>query len=408
MDQTILPINLNNLTDAQQVVLTDLIKSLPKNAEYYLVRNSAPIQEKLKKAQKHVENVNNKDDQATKDRYLAILNEVKDLYLVTDVKDASKVPAVQKSDAAVTEGIINSINASRSIVDNRINNFAAVAAGDFLDTKGIWIDGSFTKGTQKAYKNASGYKFDQKGFTIGADVGDEAMIGLAYSCFLNDIKNKAVSKNKEDITSHLATIYGMFDVTNEIFLKGQGQFGKAYIKKERNTGDLAGNIAKAKTNATISSAKLEAGYNVAIDTNFSLIPTVGISYSNVDIKGYKKTGLGLNRTIGKRTTNRTSGLAGISASYNVEMNSGIKLLPELHANLDYAFSSKNSATTVTIIKGINPISTPSEKLAKIYYNFGGSIKSIHNDKIELTFGYDLGLSKKFQSHTGTAKLRVNL
>jgi hypothetical protein len=76
---------------------------------------------------------------------------------------------------------------------------------------------------------------------------------------MNDIKNKANTSNKEDIKSHIVTVYGKFDVTNEVFVSGQGQYGKSNIKKKRATGDLANNIASAKTNATSMAAKLEVG-----------------------------------------------------------------------------------------------------------------------------------------------------
>ena len=86
----------------------------------------------------------------------------------------------------------------------------------------------------------------------------------------------------------------------------------------------------------------------------------------------------------------------------------MKVIPEVHAAIDYAFSSKNSDTKVKLIDGIDAIATPSEKLAKGYYNVGTSVKAVQSDMYEISAGYDLGIAKKFQSHTGTLKLRVNL
>ena len=80
----------------------------------------------------------------------------------------------------------------------------------------------------------------------------------------------------------------------------------------------------------------------------------------------------------------------------------------MHANIDYAFKTKNSGTSVTLIEGIAPITTPSQKLEKGFYNIGTSIKAIKSDKFEFSAGYDFGMAKKFQSHTGTLKVRVNL
>ena len=86
----------------------------------------------------------------------------------------------------------------------------------------------------------------------------------------------------------------------------------------------------------------------------------------------------------------------------------MKVIPEIHANVDYAFNTKNSATSVTLVNGIDAIATPSQKISKGFYNIGGSVKGIQADMYEISAGYDLGLAKKFQSHTGTLKLKVNL
>ena len=408
----------NNLLESATTLSTEqasrldaISKQIGSLKEFVETRNAKETQENLKQRIALIElAVSSNENKALNAKAVADLNQLKkdiDRYLVRDIKDTATLPNVQKSDTAVSEGLMNSLVISRGVVDSRISGFSAVSAGDLMQAYGVWAQGSMSRGTQKAYGNAPGYKLDQKGITIGADTGDETLLGLAYSFFMNDIKNKANSSNKEDIKSHMVTVYGKFDVTNEVFVSGQGQYGKSNIKKKRATGDLANNIASAKTNATSMAAKLEVGYNYEVAPQIYLVPTVGASYANVEIKGYKETGSGLNRSVAKRTTNRTSGLAGITAKYVADMGS-MKVIPEIHANVDYAFNTKNSATSVTIINGIDAIATPSEKISKGFYTFGGSVKGIQSDMYEISAGYDFGLAKKFQSHTGTLKLRVNL
>lgn len=389
-----------------QTNINHIKEKIINNVNFSTVRNKTHVQEILKNMQKYFARTINLEDRSTKEYFLPILNEIKGLFLATDIKDATAVPTVQKSDSAISESMLNSLMISREIVDSRINSFSAIAAGDFMNTKGMWIQGSYTSGKQKAYGNAPGYKISQQGITIGADAGDDYMLGLAYSSYINDINDKANSKL--DLSSHITTIYGKFNVSNEVFIKGQGQIGKAYIKKERKTGDLAKNTAQAKTDAAILSGKIEFGYDAIVIEDMHLVPTVGVSYLKVEVKAYDETGDGLNRAVDKRTSNKIASLLGMRVVYNTEVNSDIKLLPEIHANLDYAFKTKNSATIVTIIKGIDPIATPSEKLAKAYYNIGMGLKAIYKNNFELAFDYDLGLAKKFQSHTGALKLRVNM
>ena len=249
---------LETLTTEQATKLDSLSKQIGSLKEFVEARNSKETQENLKQ---HIIKIEKQatGNNALKKQSIAELNELKediDRYLVRNIKDTTTLPNVQKSDTAVSEGLMNSLVISRGVVDSRISGFSAVSAGDLMQAYGIWAQGSMSRGTQKAYGNAPGYKLDQKGITIGADTGDETLLGLAYSFFMNDIKNKANSSNKEDIKSHIVTVYGKFDVTNEVFVSGQAQYGKANIKKKRATGDLANNIASAKTNATSMAAKL--------------------------------------------------------------------------------------------------------------------------------------------------------
>jgi len=400
------------LSAEQTSRLDSISKQIGGLKEFIEIRNAKETQENLKQRIAKIEQAaSSKQNNALKAKALADLNELKrsiDKYLVRDVTDATKVPDVQKSDSAISEGLMNSLVISRGVVDSRIGGFSAVSAGDLMQTYGIWAQGSLSRGTQKAHGNAPGYKLDQKGVTIGADTGDETLLGVAYSFFVNDIKNKANTSNKEDVKSHIVTIYGKFDVTNEVFVSGQGQYGKSNIKKKRATGDLANNIASAKTKADSMAVKLEVGYDYEVAPQVHLVPTVGASYANIQVKGYKESGKGLNRSVAKRTTNRTSGLAGITAKYVADMGGSMKVIPEIHANVDYAFNTKNSATSVTLVNGIDAIATPAQKISKGFYNIGGSVKGIQADMYEISAGYDLGLAKKFQSHTGTLKLKVNL
>ncbi len=400
-----------NLSNEQLNRLLTVSQAIYTNTAYTGVRNSDATQEALKNYIDRVETaLNSTENQNLRAKGvvdLATLTKTIDQFLVKNVTDVNAVPVVQKPDNAVTEGMLNSMLASRQVVDSRISGFSGASSGDLMQSYGVWLQGAMTRGTQKAYGKSTGYKFDQKGFTIGADTGDETMIGAAYTYMMNDIKNKTTSANKEDVKAHLFTLYGKFDATNEIFVDGQLQYGKSQVKKKRLT-NLAGNVtATAKPDATSMAAKAEVGYDYALNDQVHLVPTVGVSHTSVAVDSYTEKGNGLNRSVAKRTISRTSGIAGIAAKYVADMGD-MKLMPEVHANIDYAFRSKNPGTSVTVIDGVAPIITPSEKVAKGYYNFGASLKGVQSDMYEFSAGYDLGLSKKFQSHTGTLKLRINL
>lgn len=400
-----------NRTAEQNAQLASIAQQIIASDEFNKLRNSSDTQETLK------QNINliNRALAANENSRLSAsgLTQVQalaaslDKYLVKNPQNASELPAVQQADNAASEAMVDSLIASRNLIDSRIGDVGGVSSGDMMETYGVWAKGSFTSATQKARGTSQGYKLEQKGITIGVDTGDESLVGIAYSFAQNDVKNKTVKQNKEDITSHTINAYGKYVATPEIFVSGQAQFGIAEIKKKRATGDAANNIATAKPKATILGAKAEIGYDYAAMEGVHLIPAIGVAYTDVKVKGYKESGNGLNREVGKITTSRTSGIASLTAKYYADMG-GMKLIPEVHANVDYAFNTKNGNTVVTILNGLAPIATPSQKLEKGRYNVGTSVKAIQSDMFEFTAGYDFGFAKKFQSHTGTLKVRVNL
>ncbi len=410
--------------EQEGVVLTGLIKADP---EFIVARNSRENQELLKQ-------LINKDDfvdlanlpEALKQKFNDILEEEfigsaeskEELSMFLEDEPGSvnvgDLPSVQRPDSQTSRSVLNNSLINSGILSDRINvirgvrfgSAAGVAAGDPFETYGAWIKGTISSGTQKAFDRETGYKFSQKGATIGFDTGDESMLGLAYSFFKSDVTNKTDSETKNDSNSHIFNVYGMHSFSPEVFLAGQVGYGRSSIKKKRDTGDLAGNIASAKTKANIVNGKLEVGYVYAMGA-MEVTPTIGGAINHVKVDGYKETGNGLNREVGKSDANRDSLIGGVSFKYNSDM-SGMNLVPELHANVDYAFSTKSSDTKILIGDGFD-YTIPSEKISKGYYNVGGSVSLLFGagDSVDVNIGYDLGLSKKFMSHTGSFKLRVN-
>lgn len=399
-----------NKTEEQNAKLAELVNKIVSSDQFNDLRTSPEVQEALKqnieliKIQLQANENSNLSEKGREELENFISNKASK-YLVLNPKATDKLPAVQQSDNVAAESILESMIANRTVLDSRIGSLGGVSSGDMMETYGVWAKGSFTQATQKAHGGSQGYKLDSKGITVGIDTGDESLVGIAYSFFKNDVKNKTVSKNKEDITSHTISAYGKYVATPEIFISGQGQFGIAEIKKKRATGDLANNIATAKPKATSLGAKAEIGYDYAAMEGVHIIPSVGLSYTDVKVKGYKESGSGLNRRVGKINASRTSGIASLTAKYFADMGS-MKLVPEIHANIDYAFNSKNGNTVVTLVDGLPPITTPSKKLEKGRYNVGTSVKAIQSETLEFSAGYDFGFAKKFQSHTGVLKVKV--
>lgn len=393
-----------NDTAGQTAVNQKIMAAVLATPEGKSIKNSPQGQENLKQAIDALSNLS----VLSKDKAVNfnLVKEKVNLYLSDAATTAAAdLPQVQKSDTHTANSLVHSSITTSNIITDRVSGFTGIASGEAFQTFGAWIKGSFSQGDQKSFKAEPGYKFNQKGVTIGVDTGDESMIGIAGSFFKNDVSNKSSSFAKDKTDTYLGSIYGMHSFSPELFLSAQVSYGKSNIKKNRATGDLANNKATAKTKGTLMGGRAEVGYVYPLNNETQLVPTVGFAYNKVDVKGYSEKGSGLNRTVGKITSNRTSGLAGVALRHVADMGT-MKVMPEIHANMDYAFSGKNSATKINL-GGVIDLTTPSEKISKAFYNIGASVKVGATEMVDVTAGYDLGLSKKFISHTGALKLRVN-
>ncbi len=348
----------------------------------------------------------NKEGAAEATKVLLLLDDAN--LAITNFKNLKEkdIPAIQKPDNAATDALLDVSLLSRNIIGNRVGEFigtTGVASGDLGSSFGVWIKGNLAQGTQKAHGKIAGYKFNHKGFTVGADTGDEHMIGLAYSLFNTDIQNKSDKRTKEDVMAHVVTAYGKADLTNNFFASGSFSYGFANITKKRAA--TASVVIKSKAKADIMDAKLMVGYDYAAPYNTHLIPSFGFAHSDVTVKGYKEKHTILGREVAKRKAARTSVVGGLAAKWNVNYGDAT-FTPEVHANIDYAISNKNDATKITGVFSGATVSTPAEKQEKLRYGFGTSVKTLYADMYEFTLGYDLGLAKNFQSHAGTVGLRV--
>ncbi len=318
---------------------------------------------------------------------------------------------IQKPDTLTTDMLLISIANMDQLIDTRIDEILVetfglgIASGDEIPTKGIWVKGLKSYAKQKEYKLTSGYKLNESIMAIGIDFIENPLIwGISYSFILDHLNTNIVS-TKEKVASHIANIYGLYQCTDNLFIDMQGKYGKSFIKKSRNNQNLSQDISYAKTTGNIYGVKIELGYNYNLYNKLNMIPSLGVSYDELEINAYKETGTGFNRKIDTRIVSKTTSIMGLKLSDYIAINS-YSLVPEIHAKMFYTLNINNDKTVITILDGVKPLITPSGKLPKASYKIGGSFKTTRLQTLELTLGYDLGVSKKFSSHTGYISAKI--
>lgn len=319
----------------------------------------------------------------------------------------SSSAALEVNDGFVSQGILASVGSVTSLVDSRLMSVSGVGSGDENNTYGLWLKGIASRATQKANKDLVGYKASGRGFTIGADIDlDNAVLGVAYSMIKGDSTAKTSLKNKANSTMHLATIYGSAELGSRFTVDAQGRFGAAKIKKTH--ANAANTNVSAKPKAKLYGGTVRLAYDYVITDNVSLVPSVGISHDQVKVKGYTESGSGVKRKINSITATKTSGLVGLGLKHAADFEGG-KLISEIHGIADIAVKNKTSNTKVTLmnINNAAEIDIKAGKMPKQSYKIGGSINAAMNS-VDLGLGYDFGVAKKYQAHSGYIKARINL
>lgn len=325
--------------------------------------------------------------------------------LKAKVVDSSQ--AAQVDDSFVSQSIIVSVASAVNVIDSRLVSVSGVGSGDENSTYGVWLKGIASRAIQKTNKDLLGYKSSGQGFTIGADLDlGNGVVGLAYSMIKGDAIAKTNLKNKANSTTHLATLYGSAELGSRFTVEAQGRFGAAKIKKTH--ANATNTTVSSKPKAKIYGGTVKLAYDYAILDNVSLVPTVGISHDQVKVKSYKESGLGVKRKINSITATKTSALLGLGLKHTADFEGG-KLISEIHGGADLAVKNKISDTKVTLmnINNAAEFDIKAGKMPKQSYKVGGSINTSMNS-VDLGLGYDFGVAKKYQAHSGYIKARINL
>lgn len=343
---------------------------------------------------------------------LQSLNGLPQLYFTATegLNSLGELTPVQRPDTSTTDMLLASIANIDRLIDTRIDYMLlealGIASGEEVSSgQGLWVKGLKSYAKQGGYKLTPGYKLNQNGLAIGIDfIENPSIWGISYSFTSGDLSTN-IPNTKEKINSHIANIYGLYGFTDNLFIDMQARYGKSYINKSRNNLNLSNDISYAKTSGDLYGGKLELGYSYNLQEKLNMIPSIGISYDEIKINGYKERGTGFNRKIAARTVNKTSGIFGLKLSNDIAIGP-YSFIPEIHAKLFRALNTNNDNTVITFIDGVSPLVTPSGKLPVTSYNIGLSSKITKLQALDLTLGYDAGFSKKFHSHTGYFSAKI--
>ncbi|HJD67830.1 MAG TPA: autotransporter domain-containing protein [Rickettsia endosymbiont of Bembidion lapponicum] len=319
-----------------------------------------------------------------------------------------QIQTVQK----VTKDSIFTRLDSIAVVKINEDNNAAIAAGDEESPvkRGLWMRTMYGVNNQGRVNNINGYRGINKGGTVGFDVEiDNNIIGIAYSNVHSVFKFKNNNNNdKEIIKSHIVSIYGQKELPKNFVLQGLVTASKNFIK---NKTTYLFNNTKFKSNVKHRNHSYNAeallNYNYLAKNNIVITPNIGLRYGKSRDGVYNETGISIQEiALATKENNILSGIIGAKTKIPLKNNN---LGLTLHSSIEHNFNEKTQRVNRTIQIQGNKFTQNHiiPKQAKTAYNLGGGIiGSVKNTIISLDYNYYL--NKRYHSHQGSIKLKVNL
>ncbi|MCC8462436.1 MAG: autotransporter outer membrane beta-barrel domain-containing protein [Rickettsia endosymbiont of Ecitomorpha arachnoides] len=328
-----------------------------------------------------------------------------------------QVSAETNNKVAVLEVVDRTISVTNkhiysNIFNNRLDIAPIVAAGDEEPTiaRGVWISGLYGINKQGAWKNIPKYQGRTTGVTIGADAefinSPDDVIGIAYSRLESQIKyNKKLGKIA--VNGHLLSIYGLKELIKGFSLQAITSYDHNYIKnKSKSINNI---IGKYQNNNLSFQTLLNYKYRTKYDLHF--IPNIGFKYDYSRASNYKEYNVDIENLIIQKKSNQSfeSSIGGKIVFKPIATVNNIVLTPSLYGNIERHFNNKNTKVNAkATFKGQTlqeTIIIP--KQPKLGYNIGSNIL-MSRKNINVLLEYNYYTHRKYQSHQGLIKLKVNL
>ncbi|WP_209445205.1 autotransporter outer membrane beta-barrel domain-containing protein [Rickettsia fournieri] len=287
----------------------------------------------------------------------------------------------------------------------------AIGAGDEETSinRGVWISGLYGINKQSTWKNIPKYQNRTTGITIGTDaefINSHDVIGIAYSRLGSQIKyNKKLGKTV--VNGHLLSIYGLKELIKGFSLQAITSYGHNYIKNRSKS--INNIIGKYQNNNLSFQTLLNYQYRTKYDLHF--IPNIGFQYDYSRASNYKEYNVDIENLMIQKKSNQLfeSSLGGKIVFKPIVTKNNIVLTPSLYGNIEYHFNNKNTKVNAkATFKGQTLQETIiTLKQPKLGYNIGSNIL-MSRKNINVLLEYNYYTHRKYQSHQGLIKLKVNL
>ncbi|WP_341794073.1 hypothetical protein [Rickettsia endosymbiont of Ceutorhynchus obstrictus] len=328
---------------------------------------------------------------------------------------------------ALQQTLTDTHKVAMNAIHNRLLNTSptVVAAGDDdINKYGVWARSSINHSKDKVSGSKSEYfsSYKTRGHsnTIGFDglISDNLLLGIAYTNAYTNIRPQDQNiGNVDKVRTNMFSLYSAYNIPNyDWYVDGTISYAESSIRSgkirhlavARNI--LGSEVASSKYKSYLYSGSVSLGYNYNLNNNIYVTPSLGAIGSLIRDKGYAESGTSFqNLTVHKKNYNKLSGVAGLRTYQDIYLASvdNVIITPEVYGFINYAVKNKTPAIDARLPGIDEPLPTINYRSNRVDYNLGLGI-TVKHKMMEYGINYDANLAKKYQGHSGSLKVRVNL
>lgn len=277
----------------------------------------------------------------------------------------------------------------------------------FVYSRGNWGKVFASRASQQEQQVSAGYDLDNVGFILGYDqyCSDRVLLGGALSYATGEVRSKATSASRQEVTSFQVTGYSTFDYKGPGYLDVMGAVSFNEYNSTRNI--VAGSFfstALGQFNSWQYGVNLESGYRFSYG-KYRIIPVGRLLYSYLQIDNYTETGAGgLNLSVVNK--NIQEGVTGIGIKFNsTNYYQAAAYVPEFRFNIFYDWIADDQVMTSDFLEGGSPFITNAIRPNPCTYNVGLSFTALAQSGLVLVLNYDVDINEGYVNNSVSMKFR---
>lgn len=276
-----------------------------------------------------------------------------------------------------------------------------------LYSRGTWAKVFATRATQQPESVSDGYDLDDIGFIFGYDqyCSDRVVLGGALSYATGEVRSKAPSASRQDVTSFQVTAYSTYDYVCPGYLDIMAAVSFNEYNSTRNI--VAGSFfstALGQFNAWQYGVNLESGYRLSYG-KYRIIPVGRLLYTYLQIDNYTETGAG-GLSLSVVNDKVEKGMTGIGIKFNSTNDyQEATYVPEFRFNIFYDWIADGQSMSSNFLEGGSAFITNAIRPNPCTYNIGLSLTALAQESLVLVLNYDLDLNRGYAGHSLSMKFR---